>query len=251
MSDDLQNTTQDTTFHGKVVLVQPRRGYRFSLDSLLLAHFIDRKSSETLDLCAGCGIVGLLLLYTKRCETVTAVEIDAHLAQLAEKNADLNGLSEKYVVSKKDYRRFSPPSSGRGFELVIANPPYFPAGSGRLNPDDAEAQGRHEKHGRLDDLLAKASQCMTPKGRLALVLPAFRLHELAVKLDRRGLRIKRLRMVHPHPDKNAGQVLIEAVRGKNTRLQVMAPLIVRRIDGEYSEEVEAILAGNWPSLEHS
>ncbi len=244
MNEEDPAITQDAAFHGRVVLVQPRRGYRFSVDSVLLADFVERTHAEALDLCAGCGVVGLLLLDLGRVGKVTAVEIDGLLAELAEKNARINGWSEKYAIFQEDYRRFTPPGDRAEFDLVVANPPYYPAGSGRRNPDGKEALGRHEQAGTLEDLVEKSASCLTPKGRFCLVLPAFRLHELAVALARRGLRMKRLRAVHPRADKEAGQVLVEAVFGATTRLVVESPLIVRDENGKYTEETEAILAGN-------
>ena len=61
-----QDYTVDAICRGAVTLAQPRRGYRFNIDSVLLADFTRRIVSSpvedlVVDLGAGCGVVGLLL----------------------------------------------------------------------------------------------------------------------------------------------------------------------------------------------
>ena len=61
--------TRDSILRGALVLEQPRRGYRFTADPLLLAGFMSlhgrRPRTGGLSLCdlgAGCGVLGLALL---------------------------------------------------------------------------------------------------------------------------------------------------------------------------------------------
>src|SRR5438445_13359712 len=63
---DLRNPheTVDALFDGKLRLYQSRRGYRFSLDAVLLAYFAtQRRGDNVADLGTGNGVIGMLLAY--------------------------------------------------------------------------------------------------------------------------------------------------------------------------------------------
>lgn len=65
----------------------------------------------------------------------------------------------------------------------------------------------------------------------------FRLAEIMSKMVALGLEPKRMRMVHPYIDKEPNMVLIEGVRGGNSRITVERPLIVYKEQGVYSDEL--------------
>ena len=54
--------TLDAFYHGRVRVLQKKRGYRFSVDAPLLADFIRTKpEDEALDIGTGSGVISLLL----------------------------------------------------------------------------------------------------------------------------------------------------------------------------------------------
>ena len=62
MNKHEKHETLDAIFGGRIKILQSRTGYRFSLDSLLLADFTRLKGSETVvDLGTGNGVVPLIL----------------------------------------------------------------------------------------------------------------------------------------------------------------------------------------------
>ena len=64
-------TTVDTLYAGALTLEQPARGYRFNIDSLLLADFAGpRRAERCVDLGAGVGTVALSLHYLGRARRV-------------------------------------------------------------------------------------------------------------------------------------------------------------------------------------
>jgi len=82
----MEEETLDTILDGRLRVLQPKRGYRFSLDSILLAHFVSLKSrARVIDIGCGSGII--LLIVAKRFLQVnlTGLEIQENLAVLAEK----------------------------------------------------------------------------------------------------------------------------------------------------------------------
>ena len=214
----------DAFMEGRLQLIQSARGYRFSADSILLSRFVTtRKGDWVVDLGAGCGVIGLMLLLEKPIGRVVCLEIQAALADQARRNAALNGFREKMSVILGDIRH--PPLSPSIAHLVVCNPPYRPARSGRINPDPERAIARHEILASLNDLLSAALRLMKPKGRIAMVYPAARLADLMVRLRSFGLEPKRMRMLHPGPQEEANLVFIEAARGAGGGLKILSPLV--------------------------
>ena len=96
----------DAFLDGRLRLIQSARGYRFSVDALLLARFVTIKRNDVVvDLGAGSGIISLLLLLEKPVAYVLALEIQATLASQAVRNADLNGVMDRMAVLLADLRR--------------------------------------------------------------------------------------------------------------------------------------------------
>ena len=120
-----------------MLVLQKKRGYRFSLDAPLLADFIrPRAGDELLELGTGSGIIALLLA-GRPFARLTAVEIQPALAGLARRNVRLNGLADRITVVRADLRRYRP---GRKFDVVFSNPPYIQKSTGFLSADARESR---------------------------------------------------------------------------------------------------------------
>jgi tRNA1Val (adenine37-N6)-methyltransferase len=237
----MKGLTHDTFFGGRLRVRQHRDGYRFSIDSILLAAFAHlRPRDRILDLGTGCGIIALAAAFSNPSVSVVGVEIQPALAALAKANAADNDLAERVSIVHGDLRRLGRAKIGR-IDLVVANPPYRRCGSGRINPDGERAAARHEVLGSLADFIAAGRRLLDIGGRFAAVYPAQRTVDLLWGLRQAGLEPKRLRLVYPHPEAEADRMLLEAVKGAGPGLRVEPPLTVRRTaSGPWHPEVAAI-----------
>lgn len=236
-SDKKGSLTLDTI--KGIRLYQSRNGYRFSMDAVLLASFVDLKRVGTIiDLGAGSGIVGLLLAQRYTRARVTLLELQESLFRLAERNISLNGLEERVDAVRCDIRAL--PEGLTGFDLALSNPPFRKPLSGRLNVEREKAVARHEMEISLRELLRAASGCLKSKGRFSMIYHPLRLHELTDELAKAGLEPKRLRFVHGKKSLEAKMLLLEAVKHGRPGLKVEPPLFVYREDGGYTRELEEI-----------
>ena len=93
MTESIAEETLDSILGGALRLYQPRRGYRFSVEAVLLARFAAaRPAARVLELGAGCGVVALIYAALARPREVVALEIQPALAALIARNAALNDL---------------------------------------------------------------------------------------------------------------------------------------------------------------
>jgi tRNA1Val (adenine37-N6)-methyltransferase len=242
-----RDPTVDTLLRGRVVILQPARGFRSSLDPVLLAGFLAPPHGRFLDIGGGTGALSFLLLARDPAATGVAVELQPELARLAAAGRDRNGWSERLEVVTGDVRLPLAAVGAASFDLVVANPPYRVVGEGPPSPDPGRALANHEIALRLADWLDVAARAVRPGGRVAVVFPAAREGELAREMRARGLAIARRRSVHPHAGRPASRVLVEAERGGRRPPVVEEPLIVHdphelhEPEARYSAEVRRML----------
>jgi len=237
--------TLDALFDGKLKFFQSRSGYRFSLDALLLAHFATVKRREkVIDLGTGNGVIPLVLASLHSSVSITGVEFQTAMAERAALNVKLNQLDKQIQIRQGDVRSVASVGPANSFDVVVCNPPYRRAGSGRVSPNDEKQIARHEIQGGLSDFLDAAAFLLRAKGRLALVYLAGRAIDLLASMRQMGLEPKRLRMVHSFADGAASLVLVEGVKGGRSGVEIQPPLVVYRRGEEYGDEVAAMIAGS-------
>jgi tRNA1Val (adenine37-N6)-methyltransferase len=233
--------TEDRFYGGRLVVCQHRDGYRFSIDAALLAAFVrTAPEARVVDLGCGCGIVALLMAFLEPSCRVVGVEIQPGLATLAKTNVARNRLEGRITILEKDLRQLQRRHCGP-VDLVVANPPFRPAGSGRINPDEERAGARHEILGTLADFVSAGRRLLNPGGSLMLIYPASRGVDLILTLRKAGLEPKYLRLVHTRPGSGARLILVRALKGAGPALEVGPPLFVYQAPGQYGQEVAAML----------
>jgi tRNA1(Val) A37 N6-methylase TrmN6 len=230
--------TRDTLLRGRVKLLQPRDGYRSSLDPVLLSGFVVPPCGRFLDIGCGTGALSFLLLARDENATGVGVEIQARLGELAAQGRVENGFASRWRVVLGDARQ---PGlvEPQAFDLVATNPPFRPVGKGVLPPDTEKALAHHEVTLALDDWLAVAASALRPGGRLATIFPFDRWAELQQALAAHGLMLGRFRRVLPRAGGDPGRVLVEA--GKASCEAREEPPLVVHDDGGYTPEVRAML----------
>ncbi len=222
-------------------ILQSKRGYRFSVDALLLYHFVDLPRCRRIaDIGAGSGIISILLAKKYPDAKLSAIEIQKVLYELALRNIHENGLQKQIEVLQRDikaYRKIFKPGT---FDLAVSNPPFRRPLSGLVSPEAERAIARHEIKITLSDLIKAASYLLKVRGRFDIIYHPSRLTELITTMKRHDLEPKRLRSVHSKPGDEAKMILLEAVKSGRTELRVEQPLYIYNEDGSYSPEMVEI-----------
>jgi tRNA1Val (adenine37-N6)-methyltransferase len=230
--------THDTLLRGRVKLFQPRRGFRSSLDPVLLAGFVAPPFGHFLDIGCASGALSFLLLALDPSARGVGVEIQPRLAALAGQGAEANGFTHRFQVVTGDVRAAGTVSA-QAFNLVATNPPFRPVGEGVLSPLSEKAMANHEVTLALAEWLEVAVAALHSGGRLATVFPFDRCDELRGELDARGFVVARSRAVVPRAGEVPNRILVEASRSA-AAAQVEPVLVVH--DGQgYSAEVRRML----------
>jgi tRNA1(Val) A37 N6-methylase TrmN6 len=229
-------------------IIQSDEVFSFSLDAVLLARFCSvPPRGAVVDLCSGNGVIPLLLT-TRSSANIVGVEIQPRLADIAARNAAMNGLQERIEIVCADLKEYHRTAGHGRFDLVTVNPPYLPAGSGEHKGNPFLAAARHELYANLADVTAASSRLVKSGGKVAMVHRPSRLAEIITELKNVKLEPKRIRFVHPRADQEANIVLIEAMKDGKPELRLLPPLIVHERDGRYTQELLDVFYGKQPQL---
>ncbi|MHB1126077.1 MAG: tRNA1(Val) (adenine(37)-N6)-methyltransferase [Bacillota bacterium] len=219
-------------------IIQHRDRYRFSLEAVILAHFVSLKGGEkVIDIGTGSGVIPLLLIDREPTLAITGLEIQEEMADMARRSVAINGLDQNIGIITGDLRDVKNIPGGGSFDIVVANPPYLPVTRGRISPRYHIALSRHEIACALPDVLQAATVLLKNKGLLAMVHRPERLEEIMAGMERNRLQATRIRFVHPFADRPAKMVLVEAAKLSRKLTRVLPPLIVYAEHGQYTTEL--------------
>jgi tRNA1(Val) A37 N6-methylase TrmN6 len=233
--------TEDALLGGRVRLLQPRKGYRVAVDAVLLAAAVDAAANaRILDLGAGVGAVGLCIASRVPDCRIVGIELQPELAALAERNAALNGVSERVRTIVHDLAHPLPLELGT-FDHVATNPPYLAAAVADPSPDASKALATVESSATLARWLEIATAALKPAGTLTIIHRRDRLDEIAAYLERLGWGELAVKPLMP-----AQRVLVQARRAERPARRSATPLVLHRPEGGYTDEAEAILRHSQP-----
>jgi tRNA1(Val) A37 N6-methylase TrmN6 len=216
-------TTLDAFLGGRLVLRQPRHGYRAATDPVFLAAACPAKAGETvLELGCGVGAASLCLAVRVPGLRLTGVERQAEYAALARENAvragaDLTVIEADLTALPSDLRQVS-------FDHVIANPPYFPPGGGS-QARDAGREAANREDTPLPVWIATARARLKPGGWLTLIHLADRLPDCLMPLSD-GFGAITVLPLQPRIGRAASRVVIRARKSARAPFALLPPFLI-------------------------
>lgn len=238
--DDLQNSG--------LSLIQSQDAFRFGTDSVLLADFAAPKPGErAVDLGCGTGAIATLMVAHGKNIHVDAVEIQPHIADMAQRSVGLNGLEADISVHVSDMREAWKILGAEQYTLVVCNPPYGRAGGGPVSHRPDHRIARHEIDLIPEDIARSASRLLRSGGRFCVVYPAPRAFEMMCAMQAHRLAPKRIRTVHGIEGRAPKLVLMDGVKDGGAMLHWLEPLVLQHADGSHTDQWRRIYRVEIPS----
>ena len=209
----------------------------------MLGRFVRASTRErVLELGAGCGVVSIMIAALYRPREVVAIELQPSLADMILRSAAINGLKSVHAVCADLRQKTIASVEPASFDMVVANPPYRAAASGRESPNHGRRVARAEGSTVLTDFVAAARRYARTRGRVAFVFTARRSAELISAMRSKQLEPKRIRFVHPQLAMPASVMLVEASVGGGIEVAIEPPLILYDRPGIYTAEARVLLS---------
>ena len=210
----------------RISLIQKTRGLQWGSDSYLLAAYLKSTNTRACELGCGSGVISLLCAAHGKFPEIRAIEIQPEYAELARRNAALNGLDGIFKPQHGDVRDIRAEMLGGRFDVVFSNPPYMRADTGHLSEAQEKLIARHEVFGGIGDFAAAAARLLNFGGIFVCVFHPSRLADLFGALRAVGLEPKRMTEIYPDTGSRPSAVIVEAKLGGAPSLDITRPLIM-------------------------
>lgn len=242
-----QTLTRDAFLGGRLVVSQPRKGFRAGLDSVLLGASVRPGTRRLLDLGAGVGTASLVALADLPEATATLAEIDPATAAIAAVNVANNGFAGRARVLTVDVTAKGGVRAAAGlpadhYDAVIANPPFFDPGAGSA-PSAARATARHMPPEVLDLWVKAAATHAAPEGQVIFIHAATSLPALLDAFMARFGAVAVLPL-SPREGEAASRVLVRGIKGSRAPFTLLASRALHEADGrDFRTGFDAIFRG--------
>ena len=175
-------------------LIHQRKGFQPCPWAFDLARFVPtRPGDRVLDLGCGTGALAWALAQVQPAlRRVVGVELEPTALDQARRNALLAGHDHALVV-RADVR--TAPVVPRAWDVVVSNPPFYQAGSGRESAHRPSHGATHALDGDVADFAQAGARALAPHGRLAMVFDGGRTRELLLALADAGLTVRSMRFL--------------------------------------------------------
>ena len=232
---------KDFFLNKKIIVYQPKKGFRFSIDAPILADYIKirKEKSILLEIGGGCGIISLIVSKTKKIKRIYIIEIQDIMLKAIRKNIKENRLNDIIKVIKGDFKNY--PFKNK-FDIIFSNPPYRVIGSGKIPNDKSKAVSKFEIMLSMDEILENSYKLLNENGSLYLVYPFNREKELKKTAAKRKLFLKRERIVYAREGREPVFYMAEFSKKKNENI-LSDSIVLENDNGEYRDEIENILRG--------
>ncbi len=205
-------------------IVQKSDYFKFSLDSMLLANFvnINMSDSKLLDFCTGNCPIPIIL--SNSIKNIVAFEVQKEIYELGDESLNLNNINNVKLIND-DIKNIGNYYEEGYFDIITCNPPYFKViDSSRINDNNVKAIARHEILIKLEDIVSLAYKFLRDKGKLYIVYRPDRLMELLKLFDKYKFGVKKLQCCYNNSDSLSSIILIEAMKNGQDDLKILAPL---------------------------
>ncbi len=173
MPNENTELTEDKLLGGKVVIFQPKKGYRVAVDSCLLAAAVPAKAGDrVLDLGVGTGAVSLCIRARVPKTQIVGIDKNTGYLELAQKSVAKNGWEKSIDLHFGDVCKPPRILEAGSFDYVVANPPYFDEEAYFKSPNNGKSEA-HANHGsKLMDWVKCAKLFLKPEGQFFVIFPS-------------------------------------------------------------------------------
>ncbi len=234
----------DLLNYNNLKIVQNPDWFSFSIDSVLLANFVNTNNKmKIIDFCTGNAPIPLFLS-TKTNSKIVGVELQEKVYQLAKKSIKINNLENQIEILNNDVKNLCNLYETDTFDLITCNPPYFKVnGKSNININKEKALARHEINLTLDDIFRCSKKILKNNGKIAMIHRTDRLIDVIMAMKSNNIEPKRIQFIYPFKHGKSNLVLIEGAKNGNAGLNVLESIVIHNDNGDYTDYINNLFNG--------
>lgn len=199
-------------------IIQNPDEYCFTSDATKLGNFVNAKKTDNIvDLCAGSGIVGIIVHLNHK-SNITFVELQSHMADMCQRTIEYNKFENMKVVNEK-LQGIHKLLGQEKFDIVTCNPPYKKPNTSILGEKESIAICKHQLTVTIEEIIEEASKLLKFGGSLYMVNKESELVDLVCICRKYNLEAKEI-VVNTNNNKGNGTVFIKATKGGKSGVKV-------------------------------
>ncbi|APJ38449.1 tRNA1(Val) (adenine(37)-N6)-methyltransferase [Mycoplasmopsis pullorum] len=238
-------------FDSDLYIYQDKSMFNYSVDTILLGNFVklSNKITRILEIGTNNGALSVFLAARNKNNRIVAVEIQERAVQIAQKNVELNKMTDQIQLINQDFNIFYKEwnkNNNPKFQSIVCNPPFYPYDKTKSKTKSSMEKliATHEIHLNLDQLICGSSKLLEQKGYLSLVLPVERLVDCFESMRKYKIEPKRVQFILPRVDDKPKFALIEGRLGAGWGVHFQPNLYLHdpndKLNHDYLDSIKAL-----------
>lgn len=202
-------------------IYQHENYFKFSLDSILLAEYIElKKNAVLMDLCTGFAPVPLIVstVYENK---IYGVEIQEDVSNSAKMSVELNGLSDQITIINDDILNLEKHFAKNSIDVISCNPPFFKFSECSIvNESEFTKISRHEVLIKLEEIFRESSMFLKHNGSLYMVHRPERIDEIIILANKYNMNVKELVTIVTDAKGTTKTILVKCMKNSKQGVRV-------------------------------
>ncbi len=146
---------------------------------------VDMSKIQIMDLCAGCGVIGLdFSYYFPDIQKIDFVEVQSVYRRHFDENLKISGREgRQFQFLEMNYEELLKPMYAGRYDLILCNPPYFSLDQGKQSPSDFKNRCRFFVDSTLEKLIDVINHCLSKKGQAFVLFRSLEEHDMDILSD--------------------------------------------------------------------
>lgn len=201
-------------------IIQNPSAFCFGCDAVEIANFVTGGAKDkAVDLGSGTGIITLLLA-GKKGIPCTGIELQPQMSEMSQRSIMLNGLKNACVINAPLQRVADYMDAGSA-TIVVSNPPYAKAETGKTAEEESIAMARTELTVNLKEVVECASFLLSTGGRFFLIHRADRMAEVINECISARLEPKVLQVLTPKKGKKPHLFMLKCIKDGKSGMEIL------------------------------
>lgn len=152
---------------------QDRCAMKVGTDGVLLGSWVslENRPFSVLDIGAGTGLIALMLSQRSDAGQIDAIEIDEDAYEQCVENFENSPWGDRLFCFHASLDEFAEEPEDEKYDLIVSNPPYFGPNKRETDLPENRKKARFYDSLPFADLVDYASQLLSDKGELAVIVP--------------------------------------------------------------------------------